>query len=179
MVKKVTKPVAAAPSKKSMSPVAMAENIKASAQQIYLAGLAQFGKAQQEGGKVFEGLVKEGLAIQRRTQSAAEERISEVTSKASGMANEVAAKATGQWSKLEDIFEDRVARALNKMGVPTAKDIQTLIARVDALAQKTGKSAAKPVMAQARAAVKTVKAKAVAPAKKAAKKVVRAVRKAA
>jgi poly(hydroxyalkanoate) granule-associated protein len=172
MVRKVTKPAAKASSKK-ISPVAMAENIKASAQQIYLAGLAQFGKAQQEGGKVFEGLVKEGLAIQRRTQSAAEERITEVTSKASGMANEVAAKATGQWNKLEDIFEDRVARALNKMGVPTAKDIQTLIARVDALAQKTGKAAAKPVMAQARAAAKTVKAKAVTPAKKAVKRAVK------
>jgi poly(hydroxyalkanoate) granule-associated protein len=168
MVKKVNKSAAAAPSKK-MSPVAMAENIKASAQQIYLAGLAQFGKAQQEGGKVFEGLVKEGLAIQRRTQSAAEERITEVTSKASSMANEVTAKATGQWNKLEDIFEDRVARALNKMGVPTAKDIQALIARVDALAQKTGKSAAQPV----RAAAKTVKAKTTAVAKKAPAKRVR------
>ncbi len=178
MVTKVKKAAASAKSA-SMKPAALAENIKASAQQIYLAGLAQFGKAQQEGGKVFEGLVKEGLAIQRRTQAAAEERISEVTSKASGVANEVAAKATGQWNKLEDIFEDRVARALNKMGVPTAKDIQTLIARVDALAQKTGKTAAKPVMAQARAAAKTVKAKAVAPAKKAVKKVVKAVRKAA
>lgn len=180
MVRKVTKPAAKAPAKKNMSPVAMAENIKASAQQIYLAGLAQFGKAQQEGGKVFEGLVKEGLAIQRRTQSAAEERITEVTSKASGMANEVAAKATGQWNKLEDIFEDRVARALNKMGVPTAKDIQTLIARVDALAQKAGKpAAAKPVMAQARAAAKTVKAQAVTPAKKAVKRAVKTARKTA
>ncbi len=165
MVKKVNK---AASSNKSagLNPIAVAENIKASAQQIYLAGLAQFSKAQQEGGKVFEGLVKEGLAVQRKTQAAAEERISEVTNKAAGMANEVAAKATGQWNKLEDIFEERVARALNKLGVPSAKDIETLIARIDTLGKQVGKagsSAAKPV----RAAAKTVKAKAAAPAKKA------------
>jgi poly(hydroxyalkanoate) granule-associated protein len=168
MVKKVNK-ASAAKSKASamgLNPAALAESVKASAQQIYLAGLAQFSKAQQEGGKVFEGLVKEGLAVQRKTQAAAEERISEVTNRAAGVANEVAAKATGQWNKLEDIFEDRVSRALNKLGVPSAKDIEALIGRIDALSKQVGgKSAAKPV----RAAAKTVKAKA-ATAVKAVKK---------
>jgi len=169
MVKKVNKAASAAKSN-GLNPIALAENIKASAQQIYLAGLAQFSKAQQEGGKVFEGLVKEGLAVQRRTQAAAEERINEVTHRAAGVANEVAAKATGQWNKLEDIFEGRVARALNKLGVPSAKDIETLISRIDALGKQVGskasdstKAAAKPV----RAAAKTVKAKAATAVKKA------------
>jgi poly(hydroxyalkanoate) granule-associated protein len=166
MVKKINKAAASAKSA-SLNPAALAESVKASAQQIYLAGLAQFSKAQQEGGKVFEGLVKEGLAVQRKTQAAAEERISEVTNKAAGVANEVAAKASGQWNKLEEIFEDRVARALNKMGVPSAKDIETLISRIDALSKQVGGKAsavAKPV----RAASKTVKAKATVAAKKAA-----------
>jgi hypothetical protein len=82
------------------------------------------------------------------------------------VANEVAAKATGQWNKLEDIFEDRVARALNKLGVPSAKDIETLINRIDSLSQQVGgkaKVAARPV----RAATKTVKAKATSAVKKA------------
>jgi poly(hydroxyalkanoate) granule-associated protein len=166
MVKKVNK--AAATKSSGLNPAALAENIKASAQQIYLAGLAQFSKAQQNGGNVFETMVKEGLAVQRKTQAAAEERISEVTNRAAGVANEVAAKATGQWNKLEDIFEDRVARALNKLGVPSAKDIETLIKRIDSLSKQVGTkstAAAKPV----RAAAKTVKAKA-ATAVKAVKK---------
>ena len=165
MVKKINKAAASAKSK-SLNPTALAESVKASAQQIYLAGLAQFSKAQQNGGNVFETMVKEGLAVQRKTQAAAEERISEVTHRAAGVANEVAAKATGQWNKLEEIFEDRVARALNKMGVPSAKDIETLISRIDALSKQVGSktsAAAKPV----RAAAKTVKAKAVVAAKKA------------
>lgn len=173
MVKKVNK--AAAAKSNGLNPAALAENIKASAQQIYLAGLAQFSKAQQEGGKVFDGLVKEGLAVQRKTQAAAEVRISEVTNKATGMANEVAAKATGQWNKLEDIFEDRVARALNKLGVPSAKDIEALISRIDSLGKQVATKtkaqatvAAKPV----RAAVKTAKAKAATAAKKAPTKAV-------
>jgi poly(hydroxyalkanoate) granule-associated protein len=178
MVKKVNK-ASAAQKSGGINPAALAESIKASAQQIYLAGLAQFSKAQQNGGNVFETMVKEGLAVQRKTQAAAEERISEVTNKAAGVANEVAAKATGQWNKLEDIFEDRVARALNKLGVPSAKDIETLIKRIDSLSKQVGTkatAASKPV----RAAVKTVKAKAATAVKKApAKTAVKRARKAA
>jgi poly(hydroxyalkanoate) granule-associated protein len=167
MVKKVNKPAATKSS--GLNPAALAENIKASAQQIYLAGLAQFSKAQQNSGSVFETMVKEGLAVQRRTQAAAEERISEVTNRAAGVANEVAAKASGQWNKLEDIFEDRVSRALNKLGVPSAKDIESLISRIDALSKQVGgkTAAAKPV----RAAAKSVKAKAATTVKSVAKAV--------
>jgi hypothetical protein len=39
------------------------------------------------------------------------------------MATDISSKASGQWDKLENIFEERVAKALNKLGVPSAKDI--------------------------------------------------------
>lgn len=113
------------------SPLASA--VKDSAQQIWLAGLGAFAKAQQEGTKAFEGLVKEGLSIQRKTQAVAEERVSEATNRMASMANDITAKASGQWDKLETIFEDRVARTLNKLGVPSSQDIDALIARIDAL----------------------------------------------
>jgi poly(hydroxyalkanoate) granule-associated protein len=116
---------------------------KESAQQIWRAGLGAITKAQAEGGKVFESLVKEGLSMQRKTQSVAEEKISEATNKMAGMASDIATKATGQWGKLEDIFEDRVAKALNKLGVPSAKDVSALIERIDALSQAVQKLSAK------------------------------------
>ena len=68
---------------------AMAQNVKDSAQQIWAAGLASFSKAQGEGSKVFEALVSEGLKLQKKTQSAAEEKLSAVASKVSGMAGDV------------------------------------------------------------------------------------------
>jgi poly(hydroxyalkanoate) granule-associated protein len=111
----------------------LAGTMKDSAQQIWLAGLGAFSKAQEEGGKVFEALVKEGLSIQRKTQAVAEEKIGEVTGRMSGLAGEVGNKAGQHWDKLESIFEDRVAKALNKLGVPSAKDVDALIARIDAL----------------------------------------------
>lgn len=110
--------------------------VKESAQQIWLAGLGAFSKAQEEGGKVFEALVKEGLAIQRKTQAVAEERMTEATSKMAKMANmatDIQSKAGHQWDKLENIFEERVAKALNKLGVPSAKDVDALVARMDEL----------------------------------------------
>ena len=161
----------------------LASSVKDSAQQIWLAGLGAFSKAQAEGGKVFETLVKDGIGLQRKTQAAAEEKISEATSKmtsmangitakATGVATDITAKATGQWDKLENIFEERVAKALSKMGMPTAKEVQALAKRVDELSAQLKKTAAKPAAAP-KAAVKAMAKKAVA-VKKVAVKTVKA-----
>lgn len=138
-------------------------SVKDSAQQIWQAGLGAFTRAQAEGSKAFESLVKEGVSIQRKTQAAAEEKISEATAKMSTMATDISSKASGQWDKLENIFEERVAKALNKLGVPSAKDVSALIARIDDLNKAVQKLSTK-----APAAVKKV-APAPAPAKKAVK----------
>ena len=119
------------------------DTVKESAQQIWLAGLGAFSKAQEEGGKVFESLVREGVAIQRKTQTAAEEKLTEATSRMASMASDISSKASGQWDKLETIFEDRVSRAMNKLGVPTSKDIDALVARIDDLNRSVAKLSAK------------------------------------
>ena len=144
---------------------ALAGTVKDSAQQIWLAGLGAFSKAQAEGGKVFDALVKEGTSLQRKTQSVAEEKLGEVTSRMTGMASEVQAKAGQHWDKLESIFEERTAKALGKLGVPAAKDVDALVARIDALAAQVAKlTKAAPVKAA------PVKATAANPAKPVAKK---------
>jgi poly(hydroxyalkanoate) granule-associated protein len=137
MVKKLQKSSSKQQADAGTNPLASA--VKDSAQQIWLAGLGAFAKAQQEGSKAFDSLVKEGLTVQRKTQAVAEERISDATSRMTTMANDITAKANGQWDKLESIFEDRVARTLNKLGVPSAQDIEALIARIDELNQNVQK----------------------------------------
>ena len=138
MVKKLQKMSA----DKSAAPH-LAGAVKESAQQIWLAGLGAFSKAQEGGGKVFEALMKEGLSIQRKTQAVAEEKLSEATSKMANMAGDIQSKAGHQWDKLENIFEERVAKALNKLGVPSAKDVEALIARIDELNKSVQKMGAK------------------------------------
>ena len=146
---------------KKQSNAQLSSTVKDSAQQIWLAGLGAFSKAQEEGGKVFEALVKEGMTIQRKTQAVAEEKITEATNRMTHMASDIGSKAQGQWDKLENIFEERVAKALGKLGVPSARDIDALHARIEALTKATGKSApaktsAKPA-AKATAKARTVK----------------------
>jgi poly(hydroxyalkanoate) granule-associated protein len=158
--------------KKAASPAgvldsALAGAVKDSAQQIWLAGMGAFAKAQAEGGKVFEALVKEGMSLQRKTQAVAETKIGEVTGRMAGMATDVQAKAGQHWDKLESIFEERTAKALAKLGVPSAKDVAALNARIDALAAQLGKAPKAPAK---KAAAGTAKPAAKAPAKRAARK---------
>ena len=153
----------------------LAQTVKDSAQQIWLAGMGAFAKAQEEGGKVFETLVKEGMSLQKKTQGLAEDKISEVTGKMSAMAGTVTAKAGQNWDKLETIFEQRTAKALSKLGVPTAKDVEALTERVEALAAAVAKlSKATPPAKTAKMAKPAVRAAAKpaakAPAKRAARK---------
>jgi poly(hydroxyalkanoate) granule-associated protein len=152
----------------------VAKNVKDSAQQIWAAGLASFAKAQGEGSKVFEALVSEGLKLQKKTQSAAEEKLSAVASKVSGVAGDVGAKAGQHWDKLESIFEARVAKALKTLNVPSAGDVQSLIKRIDDLAVSAGLKKAAPAAKAKKAVVKKAAAvkKAVAKKAPAAKKAV-------
>jgi poly(hydroxyalkanoate) granule-associated protein len=105
--------------------------IRESASQIWLAGLGAFAKAQEGGGKVFEALVKEGEDVQDRAKKVADERFTEVK-----------AKATESWDKLEQVFEDRVARALHSLSVPSKRDIDALSERVHELTAATRKLSA-------------------------------------
>jgi poly(hydroxyalkanoate) granule-associated protein len=162
VVKKLQKNNSSKPSQSHLG-----SSVKDSAQQIWQAGLGAFTRAQAEGSKAFESLVKEGVSIQRKTQAAAEEKISEATNKMSTMATDITSKATGQWDKLENIFEERVAKALNKLGVPSAKDVNALIARIDELNKAVQKLSAKATAPKAAVQpAKATKTKGAVPAKK-------------
>ena len=105
--------------------------IRESASNIWLAGLGAFSKAQEEGGKLFEALVKEGEATQSRASKSAQEAISEARS-----------KATDTWDKLEQVFVERVQGALRSLDVATKQDIDALSKRVHELTKGVDKLSA-------------------------------------
>ena len=141
------------------------DKVKEQAQQIWLAGLGAFAKAQEDGTKAFEKLVTDGITMQRKVQSTAEEKMAEASQKVSQAAHQFNERATGQWDKLEHIFEDRVSKALSRLGIPNAQDMAALHARIAALEAQLGKKA-KPASASAKkVATKKVAAKK-SPAKK-------------
>lgn len=146
------------------------EPVRESAHQIWLAGLGAFKKAQEEGSKMFDALVQEGLTMQRKAQATAEVKLNEAGQKVSSLAQELGSRATDQWDKLEGMFEERVARAMQRLGIPSAREVQTLRARLAELEKqaptRTGRKA--PAKKKAAPAKKAVAKKVVA--KKAAAK---------
>ena len=150
--------------KPHFDPAAMTDAMKEQARQIWLAGLGAFSKAQQEGTKTFEKLVNDGISMQRKAQVTAEEKLAEATQKVTQAAHQFNERATGQWDKLENIFEDRVAKALKRLGIPSADELQALHARIEQLEKQLGtkakgaaKEATKPATKTAPAKKKTAK----------------------
>lgn len=145
----------------------MSKSIVDSAQQIWMAGMGAFNRAQGEGSKLFEALVKEGMNIEQHTRKLAGGKVDAVRDAVENRVGVARERATDTWDRLEKVFEERVQRALNRLGVPSREDLSDLTARVnsltDLLRKQAGKTEAKP-------AVKAVKATKPA-AKKAAKKV--------
>ena len=141
----------------------ISKSITESAQQIWLAGMGAFNRAQAEGSKLFEGLVRDGLSLEQTARSFAGSRANVVRDAVEGRVDQARERATDTWDKLEKVFEERVQRALVKLGVPGRDDLNALTDRVERLTAELRKSGGK---APAKAARK-------APAKKAAKKTAR------
>ena len=106
-----------------------------SSHQIWLAGLGAFSKAQQGGKQVFDMLVKQGEVLEAKTRSAASQTADAAREAAKAKAKEMQTMAGGTWDKLEQVFEDRVSRALARLGVYTSSDVEKLSARVNELSE--------------------------------------------
>ena len=136
---------------KSAAPSAQAEPPhSAASQDLWLAGLGAMAQAQAQaraqGSKAFENLVADGLAFQRKSQAAAQEKLHEAAAHfnqltqglGAGLVQPMGAKV----DRLEHLFEDRVARALKSLGLPTAQEVADLQERVAALEAALGQKAA-------------------------------------
>src|SRR5450830_1924599 len=91
----------------------LASAVRSSAQQIWQAGLGAFAKAQAEGGREFTRLVRDGSELQKRAR-----QVEDATDTVARKAERASRRSSGSWGKLEQVFEERVARALATIGVP-------------------------------------------------------------
>jgi poly(hydroxyalkanoate) granule-associated protein len=144
------KPTSTAQAKAAEKPNATASK------DIWLAGLGAMAQAQAQaraqGGKAFENLVADGLAFQRKSQAAAQEKINEAAAHfnqlaqglggglGTGLRSGLGATAGAKVDRLEHLFEDRVARALKSLGLPTVQEVADLQARVIKLEAALAKS---------------------------------------
>ena len=113
-------------------------DVKAYARKIWLAGLGAYNKAGQDSAEIFKDLVKAGESVEKMGKDlvsqqvdAANSQIDSVKSSVSG----VKEKVEVQLDKIEQGFDNRVAHALNRLGIPSHKDIAELSARLDQLSE--------------------------------------------
>lgn len=109
------------------------EAIRESAQRIWLAGLGAFERARAEGPRVFETLVEQGRTLGARAMGAADEAIREMRQ---------AGVAGARLEKLEQVFEERVSRSLERLGVLTRREVEALARQVEELQEAVRKLAA-------------------------------------
>jgi len=158
----------------------LSRSLVESAQQIWMAGVGAFTRAQGEGSKLFEALVAEGMNIEKSTRKLATGKVDAVRDAMEDRVGVVRGRASDTWDRLEKVFEDRVQRALNRLGIPGREELAELIERVDALTAQLKKSGGAAAARSSRARKAAVAAKPKPAAKKAAKspaKAAKAVRK--
>ena len=151
----------------------LSKNLGESAQQVWLAGVGAFGRAQAEGNKLFETLVKEGLSVEQLTRKVAGGKVGAVRDAVESTVGQARERASDTWDRLEKVFEERVQRALRRLEVPSREDLSALIDRVDSLngeLRKLGGAAAPRKSAAKKAVAKKAPAKKAAPARKTARK---------
>ncbi len=154
------------------------------AHEIWLAGLGAFAMAQDEGSKLFkqsskriddttskmvgesaklfERLVKEGSKLENKGRKMATDAVGGVRGDVENRMDEVRKSAQTNWDKLEKVFEQRVARALSRLGVPTSEEIRELSDRVAELNKRVTELARKqqaPKPAASKKVAKKVAAK--------------------
>lgn len=150
-----TKTAARKPAKASSARAESASrNLLETAQQIWAAGVGALARAQGEGTDLFEALVKKGMSLETQTRKLATGKVGVVRDAVEDRVDDVREKAADTWDRMEKVFEDRVQRALTRLGVPTREDLGALSKRVEMLTAELRKQNGKPAAAKPKAPAK-------------------------
>jgi len=112
------------------------EEIKQNAEKVWLAGLGALATAEEEGGKLFRGLMKKGESFEKKGLAQFDKlkaKVEDVAEAAKDRAGEAWGKVEDKVEGVEDRLDDRVAGVLRKIGVPSKNEIATLTRRVEEL----------------------------------------------
>lgn len=106
------------------------------ARKIWLAGLGAYSKAGHEGSAYVKELIKTGEKVEKEAKSAVNEKLEAANSEIDSLKGEVSGikgRVEVQLDKIESAFDRRVASALNRIGIPSKHDVETLSAKLDEL----------------------------------------------
>jgi poly(hydroxyalkanoate) granule-associated protein len=112
------------------------EDIRESAHKIWLAGLGALSAAEEEGSKLFKGLVERGKEFESRGRDEVKSTVKDVKSGVKSGVDKATRKVEGVWSDLGEGLDERITAILHRLGVPSRDEIQTLTRRIEELNQK-------------------------------------------
>jgi poly(hydroxyalkanoate) granule-associated protein len=113
-----------------VTPAKAARTIRASARKAFDAGIQAATGVGQTAVGAFDALVKQGAALEARSRRAALAKAGKAREAACARAEEARTRTVEAVSHLEKVFEQRVSRAISKLGVPTARDVRALSRQV-------------------------------------------------
>jgi len=100
-------------------------------QDIWLAGLGAFSRAEEEGGKMFDNLVKVGAELEAKTRDIADNTVETVVE----ARDKVLEKASDTREKVERAFDEKLSAALGRLGIPNQRELDSVNQRLDTLTQ--------------------------------------------
>lgn len=104
-----------------------------SAQQIWLAGLGVLGRAQTQGSRIFDSLVKEGAEVQRNGRTRVEAGAEAVKQRLGNRYARARQTASGSWERLEKTVDAQVKNVLHGLHISDRDEVKALQAQIDAL----------------------------------------------
>ncbi|CRM27868.1 poly(hydroxyalkanoate) granule-associated protein [Pseudomonas sp. 37 R 15] len=122
--------------KKIDSQTTALSEVKRYARRIWLAGLGAYAKVGSEGGDYFNELVKSGQHIESKSKKVAIEQLDAANSQIDQVKSNVSSvsrRVEVQLDKVEKAFDSRVASALNRIGIASKHDVETLSAKLEEL----------------------------------------------
>ncbi|WP_085725452.1 phasin family protein [Pseudomonas sp. R37(2017)] len=122
--------------KKIDAPTSTLGDVKSYARKIWLAGLGAYAKVGQEGSEYFQELIKAGQAVEKKGKKVVAEKLEAANAEIDEVKSEVSTfkgRVEVQLDKVEKAFDTRVASALNRIGIPSKHDVETLSAKLDEL----------------------------------------------
>ena len=111
-------------------------DVRLYARKVWLAGLGAYSWAGQEGAEYFKELVKAGEQTEKKAKKVIDEKVDAANSEIDSAKDEltsVKGRVEVQLDKIESAFDRRVASVLNRIGIPSKHDVETLSAKLDEL----------------------------------------------
>ena len=111
-------------------------DVKSYARKIWLAGLGAYAKVGQEGSEYVQELIKAGQSVEKKGKKVVTEQLEAANTQIDNVKGDVVSlkdRVEVQLDKVEKAFDTRVASALNRVGIASKHDVETLSAKLDEL----------------------------------------------